>query len=374
MKQKIILAVLTLLAVVGALAGIKALQIGALVRAAPPGPPPETVGAAPVRSETWQSSLPAVGSIAAVEGTVVRSEVAGVVSRIAFVPGQHVAAGAVLVELDRSVEQANLRQAEADAELARLTLARSRELWASGTIARADLDQAVARGAEAEARVASLAASLDKKTIRAPFAGQLGVKQISIGQYVQPGDALVVLQALERVLVDFWLPQRELGQLRPGLTVRATSDADPGTAFEGRLSAIDPQVDPRTRNVRLQATFDNSERRLRAGMFVSVEVLLPETRTVLVIPATAVLYAPYGDTVFLLGDPAPGGAPGTWTVTQQIVRLGATRGDFVEVVDGLGGGERVISAGAFKLRNGQQVTLSDVGTLQPSAAPAPADA
>jgi membrane fusion protein (multidrug efflux system) len=305
---------------------------------------------------------------------VVRTEVAGVVSRLAFEPGQRVAAGTVLVELDRSIEEANLRQAEADAELARLSLMRARELAASGTISRADLDQALARGAETEARVASLAASLGKKTIRAPFAGQLGVKRISVGQYVQPGDELVALQALDRVLVDFWLPQRELQRLRPGLSVRLTSDADPGTTFEGRLSAVDPQVDPRTRNVRLQGTFDNPGRRLRAGMYVSVEVVLPQTRNVLVIPATAVLYAPFGDTVFVLADPPPGAGPGTWSVVQQVVRLGATRGDFVEVVEGLGGAERVVSAGAFKLRNGQPVTLSDVGTQQPSAAPTPADA
>lgn len=374
MKLKVTVAVLAVLAIFGALAGIKALQIATMVRAGQKaGPPPTAVGVAPVRTETWESTLHSVGSVAAIEGTAVRTEVAGVVRKIAFEAGGRIAAGATLVELDRSVEEANLNQAKADADLARRTLTRARELFSSGTIAEADLDQAVSRMAEVEARGASLQATLDKKTIRAPFAGDLGVKRISVGQYLGPGDDVVSLQALDRVFVDFPLPQRDLARIERGLSVRAASDAHPTATFVGRVTAINPEIDPTTRNVWLQATFDNADRSLRSGMYVSVEVVLPQTRTVTVVPATAVLYAPYGDTVFVLNEAAPGAGSDALTVSQQIVRLGATRGDFVEVTAGLTGHERVVSAGAFKLRNGQSVVLSDLGTREPSEAPTPAD-
>jgi membrane fusion protein (multidrug efflux system) len=302
-------------------------------------------------------------------GVIVRTEVAGVIARIRFVPGSRVAAGEILIELDRSIEEANLAQARADADLAARTLRRTRELFESGVVAEAALDAADAALAGIEARIASLEATLAKKTIRAPFTGTLGIKQVSVGEYLDPGDEVVSLQALDRVFVELSLPQRDLGRLAPGLAVRARVDAYPGETFVGRLSAINPQVDAASRTLRMQATFDNPDHRLRAGMFANVEVVLPEARTVQVVPKTAVLYASYGDTVFVVGA----GDGGSLAVTQQIVRLGETKGDFVEVAEGLAGGERVVTAGGFKLRNGQSVVLSDLGTREPSAAPNPRD-
>jgi membrane fusion protein, multidrug efflux system len=369
MKLKVTFAVLAVLAIVGILAGIKVCQVRTLIHAGQAGgPPPVAVSAAPVQRVTWETTLRSVGSVAAVEGTVVRAEVAGVVRRIAFEAGAHVAAGTTLVELDSAIERANLGQAQADAVLARQNLSRARELAASKILPQADLDQNVSRMAEVESRMASLQASLDKKVIKAPFGGELGVKRISVGQYLQPGSEIVSLEALDRVFVDFFVPQRELGRVAKGLIVRAVSDAHPDAAFEGRLTAIDPQVDPATRNARLQATFDNPGHRLRSGMYVALEIVLPEKRTITVVPATAVLYAPYGDTVFVLNESAKG-----LTVTQQVVRLGDTRGDFVEITEGLTGNERVVGSGAFKLRNGQAVVLSDVGTRPPSETPNPAN-
>jgi membrane fusion protein (multidrug efflux system) len=372
MKLKLFLAALAVLIVFGVLAGVKAVQVKTMIEAGhAAGPPPEAVDVGPVRVDTWETARRSIGSVSAVEGVIVRTEVAGVVERIRFEAGQRVEPGAILVELEASIERANLAQARADADLAHRSLKRAKELFESGTVSEADHDQAVARVAETEARVASLEATLAKKTIRAAFAGYLGIKQISVGQYLQPGYAVVALQALDRVLVDFSLPQRDLAAVAPGLAVRAVDDAAPDRPLLGTLAAIDPQIDLDTRNFRLQATFDNPGQRLRPGMFVSVELVLGDSRRVVAVPSTAVLYAPYGSTVFVVNEGAGEGTP--LTVEQRIVRLGQAKGDFVEITEGLTGGERVVTAGAFKLRSGQAIVVSDRGTRPPSLAPTPAD-
>jgi membrane fusion protein, multidrug efflux system len=352
------------------LAGIKASQfmaMGAAGEAA--GPQPTTVAVGEVRADEWEVRMRSVGSVKAVEGITVRTEVAGLVEKIAFTPGRAVEARAVLVELDSSIERANLAQARAELDLAQRNLRRAEDLFATRSIPEADLDAARSQVAAVEARVASLEAQLAKKTIRAPFAGQLGIKQISVGQYLNPGEAVVLLQALDPVFVEFSLPQRELGRVREGLLVRARADAFPGDVFTGTLSAIAPEVDATSRNVRLQATFENPDRGLVSGLFVEVEVVMPERRAVKLIPSSSIVFAPYGDRVFVVSE----GENGALTVSPTIVRLGEARGDFIEITEGLETGDRIVTAGAFKLREGAAIEVSDRGTVEPELEPTPAN-
>lgn len=361
---RVIVALVFVLLVVAGLGGVKALQIQEMI-GADYTMPPTAVVIDEARAESWDATLPAIGSVAAIDGTVVRAEIAGTIERIAFEPGARVERGALLVALDRSIEAANLEQAKADAALWGRRTDRARELFDAKTIPAADLDTAQSSLAAAQARVASLSATLDKKTIRAPFAGELGIKRISRGQYLQPGDAIVTLQALERVFVEFTLPQRELGRLAVGMPVRASSDAWPERRFDGTIAAIEPTLDAATRSVRVQATFDNAERRLRPGMFVSTDVVLPDRVEAVVVPSTAVVYASYGDSIFTVADDE--------TVTRRIVRLGRKRGDFVQVLSGIEAGTRIVAVGGYKLQNGETVVHSELGTVAPSERPTPDD-
>lgn len=338
-------------------------------------PPPESVDMGEVKAEAWERTLPAVGSVAAYQGIRVSAEVEGVVEKIGFEAGSTVKAGDLLVQLDVDVEEAQLRAAEASADLARSNATRAQELFANRTISRAELDAASATLKQAEAQADNLRAVIAKKTIRAPFAGRLGTRDINLGEFVNKGQSIVSLQALDQVYVAFALPQQDLPLLRQGLVVRATSDAYLGEKFEGRLTAVNPDVDVVTRNVRMQATFPNADERLRPGMFVNVEVVLPGTRDVLVIPSTAVLFAPYGDSVFVVqpGEAGPDGRR-PLTVDQKIVRTGERRGDFVVVTSGLDAGDRIVTTGAFKLRKGATVVESTTGVQQPSFTPAPPEA
>ena len=292
MKKRIFLAILVVLVIFGTLAGVRVLQVQAMIEAGENfAPPPVAVDVKTAQREDWVELLGAVGTVNAIEGITVRSTLSGVVERIAFQPGTRVETGDLLIELDRGVEEANLLQAEADLDLAERQLLRARGLIKSDTISISDLDDAVARQAEAAARVASLRATLDKKTIHAPFTGELGIKQISLGQYLNPGDPVVELQALDQVFVQFSLPQQHLPALVVGLDVQVTSNAYEERTFDGTITAVNPQIDPSTRNVMVQATFDNPQHQLRSGMYVSVDVILPETRSLVTIPATSVLYA-----------------------------------------------------------------------------------
>lgn len=373
MKLRIFLAILLVIVVFGGLAAVKALQIKAMIEAGEAFvPPPVAVHFAQAQTDSWQSALTSVGTVTSVRGVIVRAEVAGVVEQIAFEPGGRIGKGAVLVRLEQSVEAANLKQAEADLDLARRSLKRSERLFKSDTVSESDLDAAVAAEAAAEARVASLQATLAKKTIKTPFGGSLGIKRISVGQYLNPGDSIVDLQQMDPIFVEFSLPQREIQRLESGQTVRAQVDGF-DQAFEGTITAIDPSVDNATRNLRVQATVRNPDRVLRAGMYTRVAVELPQRRDVVVVPATAVLYAPFGNTIFVVTEEKAEDGSTRQIVKQQIVRLGDTQGDFVEIVGGLTGSETIVSAGAFKLRNGQTVVNSDLGLIEPSRTPTPPD-
>jgi membrane fusion protein (multidrug efflux system) len=281
----------------------------------------------------------------------------------------------MLVELDSAVEQAQLRAAEAGVDLARANLARARDLRPRNLVSQADLDAAEAQFRQATAQLDNIRAVIAKKTLRAPFAGRLGIRQINLGQFLDKGAAIVTLQALDPVYVDFALPQQNLAQLTRGMPVRVTTDAFPAQEFAGQLSAISPEVDAVTRNVRLQATLANRDGRLQPGMYVEVAAVLPETEPVLMIPATAVLYAPYGDSVFVVEEQRDEqtGVVGQ-VLNQKFVRLGRTRGDFVVVTSGLEAGQTVVSSGVFKLRNGMSVVVDNTLAPQPRLAPRPENA
>ena len=361
MKKAIFIVVLGLLIVVGALAGSKYLQIRAMIEQGKQyAPPPAVVTSATVMSETWESSLTAVGSVDAVQGVTVTAEMTGKVVRIAFASGNRVSAGDLLVQQDISAETAQLRAAEAVSELARLNFERAKTMLPNEAISLSDYDGLQAQLAEARAEVENTLAMIDKKTIRAPFTGRLGIRQINLGQVINDGQAIVTLQSLGPVFVNFLLPQQQLGKIRTGLPVRLVSDALPGQVVSGEITAIESEVDTATRNIRVQALLDNPGDQLRAGMFANVTVVLPKTEAVLTIPATAVLYAPYSDSVFVIEEKkAEQGLAAGKVVRQQFVSLGEKRGDFIVVTAGLKAGEAVVSTGAFKLRNGQGVVVDN---------------
>lgn len=374
MFKKLSLTGFILFLLVAPLVAIKALQISALIATGKTMvPPPEAVTTAEVREETWRPSLNAVGSFAAVQGVTLASEVTGTVSRINFDSGAEVPAGAVLVELDTSVEEAQLASALAKAELARLNLARAKSLREQNTNSQSELDSFEAQSEQAFAEVANIRAVIAKRRVSAPFAGRVGIRQVNLGQFLAVGTPIVSLQSLDPIYVNFSLPQQNLAQLSEGLGARVSTDVYPGREFSGKVTAINPDLDAATRSVKLQITLANPAGLLRPGMFGSVAVDLPVADKVLTIPATSVLYAPYGDTVFIVEDGKDAAGVPQKTVRQQFVRLGVTRGDFVAVTSGLKLGDTIVSAGVFKLRNG--VAISVDNSLAPDAriAPTPTD-
>jgi membrane fusion protein (multidrug efflux system) len=375
MKRPILLTILGLLVLAGLLAGIKALQIRAMIdQGRQFSPPAEVVTSVAVTADRWETLLTAVGTLEAVQGVVVTAEMTGKVEHIAFASGADVSAGELLVQQDISVEKAQLQAAEALAELARGNFERAAKLLPGNAVSRADYDTNRAQLAEARARVDNLRAVIARKTIRAPFAGRLGIRRIDPGQIISDGDAIVTLQSLDPIYVNFLLPQQHLARVRAGLEVRVLADARPDQPSTGLITAIDPQLDAATRNVRVQALLDNLDEQLRAGMYVDVSVVLPQRQEVLTIPLTAVLNAPYSASVFLIEEQnnADGSSAGK-VVRQQFVTLGERRGDLVVVLSGLAADDLVVSTGVFKLRNGQAVEVDN--TLAPDfkLAPQPAE-
>jgi membrane fusion protein (multidrug efflux system) len=324
--------------------------------------------------EQWQSTLTAIGSINPEHGVAVTTDTAGIVREIAFQSGAVVSKGDLLVRLDTSAEEAQLRALEAQVELARLNVDRERTLHSAKMNSQSDLDTAESTLKQTQGNADATRAIIEKKTIRAPFVGRLGIRMANLGQYLDVGKPIVSLQSLSPVYADFSLPQQELGRLKTGMKVRVTTDTYPGRQFEGTLSAINPDLDSSTRSVGLRATFENAEQLLRPGMFARAEVLLPEEQKVLVVPATSVLSAPYGDSVYVIeSKPGKDGAKPALTVRQQFVRTGRARGDFLSVETGLKPGERIVSSGVFKLRNGMSVIENNDLTPKNSTTPNPAD-
>jgi membrane fusion protein (multidrug efflux system) len=372
-RKPIAIALALLVAICVFAFGIKALQIGKMM-STPQTMPPTTVSSTSVKEEDWAPRLTAVGSVSAVQGAVVSAELAGVVSEINFENGAEAKQGEVLMKLDASQEEALLRSAEAEAQLARTDLERSRDLAMKKVVSSAELDSAQSKFRRLNAVVDQVRSSIAKKTLIAPFDGQLGIRQVNVGQMINAGQQVVPLTSLDPVFADFALPQQYLGQLTPGLEVHVTTDAIPGRVFNGKLTAINSMVDSSTRNITLQATLDNSDHALRPGMFAKAEVTLPEKHKALVVPGSAISYAPFGDSVFVIEkkkDEKTGKE--SQMIRQQFVRVGEARGDLVAITQGLKAGETIVSTGVFKLRNGMTVTINNDLAPNPQVNPKPVD-
>ena len=348
-----------LIAVVILLVGIKGMQIAKMM-SSPMVMPPTTVTSAEVKEEDWAPRLSAIGSVNAVQGAMLSADLAGTVAEIKFLNGGEAKKGDVLVRLAASPE-------EADLELARKDLARTRDLAARKVISKAELDAAESKFKQKEGTV-------QKKEVRAPFDGQLGIRQVNVGQMINAGQQVVALTALDPVYVDFALPQQELAKLSPGFEVEVQTDAVPGRAFKGKLTAINSMVDSVTRNVTLQATLENPDHALRPGMFAKVDVILPEKHKTLVVPGSAISYAPFGNSVFVIEkkkDEKTGKE--AQMIRQQFVRIGEARGDFVSITEGLKPNETIVSTGVFKLRNGMPVVINNDLAPKPQLNPKPVD-
>jgi len=360
MKKKIFLTLIGLVLLIAVLSGIKALQIDKMIEAGSQFvQPPEPVTTARVISVSWETVLPSIGSLTAVQGVTIATELPGKVVKIVFTPGSRVKKGDLLLRQDTSSEEAQLPGTEAFLTLSNRNLSRAKSLIAEEMISQSQLDTAQANFQQAQAAVDNLRSQIAKKTVRAPFSGRLGIRLVNLGQSLREGDAIVSLQTLSPIYVDFQLPQQYLNQVRQGLPVRVTADGLPDRQLTGKITAINPQVNVATRSIGVQATLQNAEELLRPGMFVSIEVVLPKLQTVLSIPATAVLYAPFGDSVFIIEEKQTEDGKKYLALRQQFIRLGEKRGDFVSVLSGLNAGESVVSTGVFKLRNGQVVVVDN---------------
>ena len=332
-------------------------------------PPPEAVTSIVAQRDQWAATMGVIGTMEAVHGVTVSADLPGVVERISFESGQSVSTGDVLVELDTRQERAQLASLEAQSELARVNYGRMQQLVNAGVISRMDYDQATSQQKATEANVAEIRATIARKTIRAPFSGILGIRKVNLGQYLAAGAPMVVLQSLNPIYVDFGVPQQTAAQVKVGSKLRVASEDLAGHGFTGRVTALDSVIDETTRNVQVQATLVNPEGKLRPGMFVQVDVGVGASRAAITLPASAISYAPYGDSVFVITDlKDPKGA--TYRgVRQQFVKLEGSRGDQVAVISGVNPGDEVVTSGVFKLRNGAAVQVNN--KVQPGNNPAP---
>jgi membrane fusion protein (multidrug efflux system) len=374
MIKRLILMLLVMAALVGALGFFKFRQFQAAAQQnAAFQPPPEAVTTIVASGQEWPATLGAIGTVEAVQGVTVSADLPGVVHRIAFESGRAISQGQVLVQLDTRQEQAQLTAAEAQRELARQNAERMRALVEERAITRADYDRTEAELKQAEARIGEIRATIARKTIRAPFSGILGLRQVNLGQYLDGGNAIVPLQSLNPIYVNFGVPQQEATRVRRGHHVRITGNEIAGIEFTGRVTAIDSVVDATTRNVQVQATLANASGLLRPGMFVQAEISNGMSNSVVALPASAISYAPYGDSVFIVGDMKGPDGKTYRGVRQQVVKLGSARGDQVAVLSGVKAGDEVVTSGVFKLRNGAAVQINNKVQPGNQANPKPED-
>lgn len=378
-----VFAILGLVVLVSALAGTKVAQISTLIgfgkQMMKAGPPPETVATGKANKQAWEETIPAVGSIVAARGVSVSNDAAGIVSRILFESGASVREGQVLVELDTSVERAQLASNRARQDLARVTASRSQALHASGSISAAQLDADEAALKSTTTDTGALQAQVGRKTVRAPFSGRLGIRLVNLGQYLTPGTPIATLEAIDTVYVDFSVPQQRLADVALGMPVRVDVEGVENAAKEGEISALDPAIDPTTRTIKLRASLLNKDQVLRPGMFATIAVVLPKKNDFVTVPDTAIVHAPYGDSVFVVEDKKDEsgslvkdaqGKPAK-VARQQFVKVGEARGDYVAILDGVADGQEVVTAGAFKLRNGSGVVVNNEVKPTPALAPHP---
>jgi membrane fusion protein, multidrug efflux system len=374
MARRMILMLAVVVLVIASLGFAKYRQIDAATKKfASFQPPPAAVTTINAKEEQWPAVLNVIGNVVAVQGVTVSADLPGIVSRIAFESGDWVKQGDVLVELDTEQERAQLAAAEADRDLAQVNFKRLDGLVKEGVIAQADFDKAEAEQRSTIARVKEIQATIQRKTIRAPFTGRLGLRQVNLGQYLSAGSPVAPLESLSPVYVNFGVPQEDSRQVKVGSKVVVRANELAGVTFDGRVTAIDSRLDEGTRNVQVQATLSNSQAKLHPGMFVNVELATGGPRPVLTLPASSISYAPYGDSVFVIADLKDPAGHAYRGVKQQFVKVGPTRGDQVAVVSGLNAGDEVVTSGTFKLRNGGAVQVNNKVQPENSAAPRPED-
>jgi len=370
MAKRMVLMLVLVAALVGGLGFVKYGQVkAAIAQGASFAPPPTSVTTVVAKRETWPSTLTVVGTAEAIHGVTVSADLPGTVDKIHFESGQWVKQGDVLVELDTRQERAQLANVEAQRDLARINYARLEQLVKEGVTARSEYDTATANQKATEAQVGEIKATIARKTIHAPFSGVLGIRQVNLGQYLAAGGAIVSLQALNPIYANFGVPQQAAPQMTMGHAVRVTNNGT-GIALNGRITALDSVVNEQTRNIQVQATLANPGNKLRPGMFVEVELPLGKPREVFPIPASAINYAPYGDSVFVvtdLKDPKSGNS--YKGVRQQVVKIDGSKGDQVAIVSGLNPGDEIVSAGVFRLRNSAPVQINN--KVQPGNDPNP---
>jgi len=372
MAKRMIVTLIATAVFVSGLGFLKFRQIQtAIGQAAAFQPPPDAVTTIVAQQEHWPATLSAIGTLGAVQGVTVSADLPGIVDRIAFESGTTVREGEILALLDTKQEAAQLAAADAQRELAKLNFERMQGLLNENVIARAEFDRATAEQRQADARVSEIRATIARKTIRAPFSGLLGIRRVNLGQYLSGGDALVTLQSLNPIYVNFGVPQQATNQVRMGRTIRITTEDAAGAEFSGRVTAIDSKVDETTRNIQVQATLANPGGKLRPGMFVQTEVVVGETSAVISLPASAISYAPFGDSVFVLADLKNPNGQTYRGVRQQFVKLGGSRGDQIGVLSGIKAGDEVVTSGVFRLRNGAAVVVNNKIRPANSAAPKP---
>lgn len=370
MAKRMVLMLVVVAALLGGLGFVKYRQVEAAIAAGASFQiPPTAVTTVIAKHEVWPSTTAVIGTAAAIQGVTVGADLPGTVDKIYFESGQWVHQGDILVELDTRQERAQLANAQAQWDLAKVNYTRAQELLKAGVIAQQDYDSASAQQKVTEAQVGDIKAAIARKTIRAPFMGLLGIRQVSLGQYLAAGQAIVSLQSLNPIYVNFGVPQQDTPKMKIGCALHITSDDLHGAAFAGRITAIDSVINEQTRNIQVQATLENPGERLRPGMFVQVDLPLGEPREVVPLPASAINYAPYGDSVFVVTDLKDPKGNSYRGVRQQIVKIDGSRGDQVAVVSGVNAGDEVVSAGVFRLRNGAPVDVNN--TVKPENNPNP---
>ncbi|HUN90190.1 MAG TPA: efflux RND transporter periplasmic adaptor subunit [Terriglobales bacterium] len=369
MVKRLILMLLIVAAVVAGLAYFKTRQIQAAMKQFSFTPPPESVTTITAAEQTWPSSINVVGTMAAVHGVTVSADLPGTVDQIFFDSGRAVKQGDVLLEQDTRQERAQLASLEATRDLNKINFERMQQLSKEGVISKMDYDKAAADLKQSDANVAEIKANIDRKTIHAPFSGVLGIRQANLGQYLAAGAAIVALQSVDPIYVNFGIPQQNVGEVKVGETIRLTSDSLPGTTFTGRVNALDSTVDPSTRNIQIQATVANPKGLLRPGMFVQVDVGVGTPLKVIPLPASAINYAPFGNSVYVVSEMKGPDGKAFQGVQQHFVKLQGSRGDQVGVASGINPGDVVVTSGVFKLRNGAAVAVNN--SVQPSNSSAP---
>jgi membrane fusion protein (multidrug efflux system) len=374
MAKRMILMLVVMAALLGGLGFAKFRQVEtAIAQGASFQPPPTAVTTVVAQKETWPSTLSVIGTAAAIQGVTVSADLPGTIDKIHFESGQWVHEGDILVELDTRQERAQLANLEAQRDLAKINFGRAQELVKAGFISKSEYDNATAQQKATEAQVGDIRAAIARKTIHAPFSGLLGIRQVSLGQYLAAGQSIVPLQSLSPIYVNFGVPQQETPKVVPGHVLRVTNGDLPGMAFSGRITALDSIINEQTRNIQVQATITNKDNKLRPGMFVQVELPLGQPRQVVPLPASAINYAPYGDSVFIVAEMKDAKGNTYRGVRQQVVKVEGSRGDQVAIISGINPGDEVVSSGVFRLRNGAPVQVNNTVKPGNSTTPKPED-